>query len=159
MFTRRPWYCRTVQDEDYRTALEKFAVADNKIASSDKWVVVLRPKQVTLGALVLIPDRGIDDFDGLEPDEALNFFALVARCQAVLRLSFQPDRFNLVAAMMKDPFVHFHLIPRYADTREFEGTIWTDESWPDLIDFRTAAPESPARTALLEHLRSAFAGV
>jgi diadenosine tetraphosphate (Ap4A) HIT family hydrolase len=147
-----------VQDEDYGTALEKFAVADNKIASSDKWFAVLRPKQVTLGALVLIPNRGIDDFDGLEPEEAFDFFRLVARCQAVLRLSFQPDRFNVVAAMMKDPFVHFHLIPRYADMREFGGAVWTDESWPDLIDFRAAAPDSPVRAALLDHLRSAFAG-
>lgn len=146
-----------MRDEDYRAALQKFAVADNEVAHSDKWVVVLRPKQVTLGALVLLPRRGVDDFDALDPEEATDFFRLVARCQTVLRLAFRPDRFNVVAAMMKDPFVHFHLIPRYADTREFAGVTWSDESWPDLIDFRAAAPDSPNRAALLDHLRPAFA--
>jgi diadenosine tetraphosphate (Ap4A) HIT family hydrolase len=141
---------------DYEAALEKFAVADNQLATSEHWVAALRPKQVTLGAVVLIPNRAIDDFSGIAPEEAADFFSLVAQCQAGIRRAFHADRFNLIAAMMKDPFVHFHLIPRYKEPRDFGGTIWTDESWPELIDFGNSEPQLSAREGVLEDLRAAF---
>jgi diadenosine tetraphosphate (Ap4A) HIT family hydrolase len=32
--------------------------------------------------------------------------------------------------MMVDPQVHFHVIPRYAASKDFAGTTWTDANWP-----------------------------
>jgi len=147
-----------VDNAEYERALEKFSVADNLLVRSQYWTVILRPKQITLGALVLIPNSPIDDFDAVAADEAADLFTVVARCQAVLREVFNADRFNLIAAMMKDHFVHFHLTPRYESDRHLAGMTWVDRDWPSLIDFGTDAPPPEDNIPVLDRLRIAFSG-
>ncbi len=38
--------------------------------------------------------------------------------------------------MMKDPFIHFHFIPRYDSEVERGGKRWTDEDWPKVVTLR-----------------------
>ena len=116
--------------------------------------MALRPQQVTLGALILIPVEPISDFDQVTPTEASTLFEVVARCQVLLRHTFRADKFNLIAAMMKDNFVHFHLIPRYANPRNLKGTTWTDGDWPTLVTFRKDGQTEEARASVLEGLRA-----
>jgi diadenosine tetraphosphate (Ap4A) HIT family hydrolase len=82
---------------------------------------------------------------------------VVAACQRLLRTTFDADRFNLIAAMMKDNFVHFHLVPRYAQARELDGVTWQDPDWPSLIGFSRETPSATARDAVLQRLRADFA--
>lgn len=39
-------------------------------------------------------------------------------------------KFNYLAMMMKEEFVHFHIIPRYNQSVEKYGITWIDEDWP-----------------------------
>ena len=32
--------------------------------------------------------------------------------------------------MMVDPDVHFHVIPRYGEMRDFDGVTFVDRGWP-----------------------------
>jgi diadenosine tetraphosphate (Ap4A) HIT family hydrolase len=147
-----------VDAQSYDIALEKFSLRDNLLTETERWRVALRPKQVTLGALVLLPVRPIPDFDEVDAQEAAGLFGLVGVCQRVLRDAFHPDRFNLIAAMMKDNFVHFHLVPRYAEVRDFEGVSWRDADWPALVSFAGDRPVVPGREAVLLRLQKDFAG-
>lgn len=39
-------------------------------------------------------------------------------------------KFNYLAMMMKEEFVHFHVIPRYNEPIKRYGMTWIDEDWP-----------------------------
>jgi len=61
--------------------------------------------------------------------------------------------------MMVDPHVHFHVLPRYAGARRFEGVDFDDRGWPGPPDLKAA----PAITAdlfsrLLQNVKSHWPG-
>lgn len=142
-------------DGEYGGLIERFAVDQNLLVDSRLWMAVLRPRQVTLGALVLLPKRFVPDYSDLSADEAADLFPLVTACQRVVRNVFQADKFNLIAAMMKDPFLHFHLIPRYESSRDFAGVTWTDQDWPGLVSFSRSPASVDANDAVLDALKAA----
>lgn len=144
--------------ESYLAAIAKFSPEASRVGESALWIAVLRPKQITVGSLVLLPKRPIEDFGQVKEDEATDLFRAIAGCQALLRSTFAPDRFNLIAAMMKDPFVHFHLIPRYSTPRTVDQVTVIDEDWPALVDFAKPAADDEVRNVVLTCLRDALGG-
>jgi diadenosine tetraphosphate (Ap4A) HIT family hydrolase len=44
--------------------------------------------------------------------------------------AFGAEKFNYLALMMKDPEVHFHVIPRYSQPVDFAGKSFVDQDWP-----------------------------
>ena len=145
-----------MNNDEYISATQKFRPDELTLFSSAHWRVLLRVKQITLGSLVLLPVDPIEDFDAATPDVAADFFRTVALSQSVLKKSFTPDRYNVIAAMMKDAFVHFHLIPRYSTEREFANETWTDSDWPQLVAFRDVDTDRATRELLVDVLTQAF---
>jgi diadenosine tetraphosphate (Ap4A) HIT family hydrolase len=100
----------------------------------DDWVVLLRPKQATLGALVLACKGEARAF----PDIPAAAFAELARAtreiEATLRSAFACDKLNYLMLMMVDPEVHFHVLPRYAGERALFGVRFSDPGWPKVPD-------------------------
>ena len=47
-----------------------------------------------------------------------------ADIERALRATFDHQKINYLALMMVDPHVHFHVIPRYSGSREFEGSTF-----------------------------------
>jgi diadenosine tetraphosphate (Ap4A) HIT family hydrolase len=61
--------------------------------------------------------------------------------------------------MMVDPHVHFHVIPRYASPRLFDGQDLGDASWPKPPDVTQALPLSEAAFAELKaQIKSGWRG-
>ena len=59
--------------------------------------------------------------------------------------------------MMVVPDVHFHVLPRYAEQRAFEGRTHRDEAWPGPPRITADLGLSDAEhDALLAHLRPFF---
>jgi len=52
--------------------------------------------------------------------------------------------------MMVDPHVHFHVIPRYSASRDFEGSSFADPTWPKPPDVTSALQLSPAQMSALQ---------
>jgi len=115
--------------------MAKFRVEELGLREYRHWIVALRGKQITLGASVILLKRAEPSMGALTKREAAEFPEVAAWWQERVGLLWQPDRFNYIAAMMKDPFVHFHAIPRYAASREFNEQTYEDRSWPGLIEF------------------------
>ncbi|WP_022975422.1 HIT family protein [Nevskia ramosa] len=112
------------------TAL-KFAWPRSRIAETACWTVQLRPKQPTLGSLVVICKEPVTAFSAIS---ARAFAELAEVTQGVERLlaGFNGyERINWLMLMMVDPDVHFHVIPRYAGTREHAGLSFPDAGWPN----------------------------
>lgn len=135
----------------------KFGDPATRIAQTDHWSVLLRPKQPTLGALVLVCREPVQAFAELSEAAYADLRHVVRRTEAVLREVVAFERINYLMLMMVDPDVHFHVIPRHAGVRRFEGAEFRDAGWPGVpvLDAALALDEA-TRDALLERLRDAW---
>lgn len=135
----------------------KFGDPATRIAQTSHWTVLLRPKQPTLGALALVCREPVTAFADLSPAAYADLRGVVRRVEAALREVAAYERINYLMLMMVDPDVHFHVIPRYAGTREFAGQSYADAGWPGVPQLDAAVTPTPeAREALLLRLRQAW---
>ena len=115
---------------------KKFRPSDLTVREFEHWLVVVRAKQVTLGSTVFLLKRPVEALGGLEATEAAELPSVAGWFEERVRNLYTAERFNYVAAMMKDPYVHFHAFPRYGSQRERYGMGWSDDAWPKVIEFR-----------------------
>lgn len=110
--------------------LEKFGYPKSLVKEYQHWAVLLRPKQVTLGSLIVICKEQVDSFSDISPAAFSEFERVIRDVESNLYRLFAYDKINHMMLMMTDPEVHFHVIPRYAGLREFHGNLFGDHSWP-----------------------------
>ena len=101
--------------------MEKFGYQHLTIRDFKYWTVQLRESQVTLGSLVLVNKSEATRLGELSSDEWAEFAKVSSFAENLLRQHFPVEKFNYLALMMKDPNVHFHLIPRYSKEVEWGG--------------------------------------
>ena len=136
----------------------KFGDPTTRIAQTRCWTVLLRPKQPTLGSLVLICREPVRAFSDVSAAGFADLREVVRRVEAMLRETIAYERINYLMLMMVDPDVHFHVIPRYSSDRDFQGLTFADSGWPGPPQLEPAVTVEPdARDALLARLREAWA--
>lgn len=118
--------------------IENFGHPDNTLTDMGEWVVLLRPKQVTLGSLVLVAAHPATSFGELPPGHFATLGPTITHIENRLRSVFKCDKFNYLMLMMVDPHVHFHVIPRYATAPTFLGQSYPDPFWPKPPDVTQA---------------------
>lgn len=137
--------------------IRKFGYPDSCLKELERWVVLLRPQQVTIGALVLACKEDARAFSETSPEAMAELHQAVAQIERALRAAFAYDRINYLMLMMVDPDVHFHVLPRYAKERVFQGQSFADHAWPGPPDLSRGNPIDDATSAALRaHLRSFF---
>jgi diadenosine tetraphosphate (Ap4A) HIT family hydrolase len=94
------------------------------------WSVQVRPKQVTLGALIILSHSDETAFSQLSPDAFAELANVVKDAETVLKGVFDYSKINYLMLMMVDPHVHFHVLPRYQAPAAFEGGAHADPGWP-----------------------------
>jgi diadenosine tetraphosphate (Ap4A) HIT family hydrolase len=110
--------------------VEKFGYPSSLVKEFDRWVVLLRPAQVTLGSLVLVAKDRATAYAKL-PREAFTEQAdAVSAIEEALTRFVAYERINYLMLMMVDPNVHFHVIPRYSEARRWDGIEFPDVGWP-----------------------------
>ncbi len=115
---------------EVNTTIQAFGYPNTVLKEYENWVVLLRPKQVTLGSVV-IANKSNATFLGEVNETEWSEFSLVAReVELALINTFGAEKFNYLALMMKDPNVHFHVVPRYSKTVVFENETFEDKDWP-----------------------------
>jgi len=108
----------------------KFAYPATLIKEFDHWLVLLRPAQVTLGSLVLAAKGDATAYGDLPREAFTEQGEVVAAVERLLRDFVDYEKINYVMLMMVDPNPHFHVIPRYAGSREWNGIEFPDVGWP-----------------------------
>ncbi len=135
----------------------KFGDPATRLAQTDCWTVLLRPKQPTLGSLVLICREPVQSFAQVSAQGYAELRDLVRRIEATLRDVVAYERINYLMLMMVDPDVHFHVIPRYDGSRRLGGVEFRDAGWPGPPALDAAVALDPAMSdALLARLRQAW---
>jgi diadenosine tetraphosphate (Ap4A) HIT family hydrolase len=110
--------------------IEKFGWPATLIRDYRHWVVLLRPAQPTLGALVLAAKSDATSFGDLPPEAHAELATVTKEIETALSGAVAYQKLNYLMLMMVDPHVHFHVIPRHEGEREKDGISITDAGWP-----------------------------
>ncbi len=115
---------------DFNATMRKFGAPQTIIRQYQYWSVMLRPAQATLGALVLAAHEPAEALSKLSPASFTELHTITGQIESALAKAFQNDKINYLMLMMVDPDVHFHVIPRYAQPRQFADREFIDAGWP-----------------------------
>ncbi|MDP3783013.1 MAG: HIT family protein [Sphingopyxis sp.] len=110
--------------------IAKFGHPATLIAEYDHWVVLLRPAQPALGALVLAAKSDATAFGDLPAAAHAELKVATAAIEAALTGAVGYAKINYLMLMMVDPHVHFHVLPRYDGERSGAGLTVADAGWP-----------------------------
>jgi len=99
---------------------------------------MLRPKQVTLGCVVIASTSDGTSFGDLTESEAAEFPLVVRHFESTVRLFAGAEKFNYLALMMVDPNPHYHAIPRYSRDVMYDGLTFRDALFPKPPDVSVA---------------------
>lgn len=116
--------------DDPNATMAKFGAPTTCVREYNYWTVLLRPKQATLGALILAAREPAGSFGALSQSCCAELARATADIEAALGAAFGYDKINYLMLMMNDPDVHFHVLPRYGSERHFGGVAYTDPGWP-----------------------------
>jgi len=118
--------------------IERFGHPATLVAETAHWMVLLRPQAVTLGSLILAAKGNATAYGDLPAAAFTDQGLLLRRIEATLTTFVGYEKINYLMLMMVDPHVHFHVIPRYAEPRSFEGVDYPDIGWPGIPDLSCA---------------------
>jgi diadenosine tetraphosphate (Ap4A) HIT family hydrolase len=107
-----------------------FGFPGTQVAETASWRVLVRPKQPTFGALVLICKDDAKAFSDITAEAFADLQVAVKNVESMLRAAVNYQKINYLMLMMVDPDVHFHVIPRYDGERTHEGQTFRDAGWP-----------------------------
>ena len=139
--------------------IEKFGYPGTLIADYAHWVVLLRPKQATLGALVLACKEDATAFGDISQEAASELKRAASDLETALSTAFGYDKINYLMLMMVDPQVHFHVLPRYADAKDFQGVTFADPGWPGPPQIGEATETGDeVNAAILAEIKQAWPG-
>ena len=110
--------------------IEKFGYPQNVLAEYAHWTVLLRKVQSTAGCVILACSDEAQALPAVSPEAWAEFGGVTADVEGALRSAFAFDKINYLLLMMVDKHVHFHVLPRYAASRRFEGVEFKDPGWP-----------------------------
>jgi diadenosine tetraphosphate (Ap4A) HIT family hydrolase len=138
--------------------LQKFGYPQSLLKDYAHWCILMRPSQVTLGALVLASKHEANSLGALPAAAHTELKSCTADIELALQ-KFRPyDKINYLALMMVDPHVHFHVLPRYASAQTFDTVVFPDLGWPAMPDLKSAPTLSDVTKAKLHaSLLDAFA--
>ncbi len=108
--------------------MKKFRPEELCIKEFEHWIVCVRQKQVTLGDVVILLKRPIENVGYILPEEGAEFPKVVNWYEKLCKEKFGAIKFNYMIMMMHDPFVHYHAFPRYDKKIELFDEEWEDKN-------------------------------
>lgn len=108
----------------------KFGYPRTLVAETDRWMVLVRPQQPTFGSLVLVCKEEAQAFSDISPAAFADLKTAVDGIERLLRGAVDYAKINYLMLMMVDKDVHFHVLPRYEGTRDYNGKSFPDAGWP-----------------------------
>ncbi len=99
------------------------------------WSVYIYKNQTYLGRCYVWCNReNVFDLTEIKEKEREELFIILTSIKKTLTDLFSPDLFNYAFLGNATRQLHGHLVPRYKDSREFEGIIFKDKLWGNRYD-------------------------
>ena len=142
---------------EFNATMRKFGAPHTVICQYQYWSVMLRPAQVTLGALVLAAHEPVQVFSQLSPGSFTELHTVIGHVEFALTTAFHYDKINYLMLMMVDPDVHFHVIPRYAQRQQFADKEFIDAGWPAVPNLgHINATDTAANQLIVKHIQACW---
>lgn len=122
------------------------------VTKGEYWNVHACWFQHTLGTLGIILKRHVESFTDLTKAEIQELGELLKAHQIKLTEALNPDWFNIQMNGNWHHHLHFLLLPRYEDTKEFNGKSYTDETYKQPITYTKMEESFKNREALTKLL-------
>lgn len=152
--SRRTQNARTYTLLSYNVTFQVFGGPQTLVARYAHWLVLTRPHQATLGSVVLLSPGPETAFPDLPPAAFAELHDVTRDLETALRHRFACDKVNYLMLMMVDPHVHFHVLPRYARSRDFHNCrSFADEGWPGPPDLAGGSRDEDLLRAVRDALR------
>ena len=143
------------------------------IDSNDYWTALLHENQYYLGRFYVWLHRpGKVDFmpgpvsgegpyqSGLSSEEHKALFKLTRSVCAVINKTWQPDLWNyawLANHESHGHHGHMHVIPRYRQSRTFQGRVFTDAQWgQNYVPYPDVTYPEPLRKEIAREIERGF---
>ena len=137
--------------------IRNFGYPSTLIKQWEHWVLLLRPAQPTLGSCILAAKSEATAFGDLDAAAHAELSEITSALEQALSSVTDYSKINYLMLMMVDPHVHFHVIPRYEGSREFEGVTFSDAGWPKTPALGEAVTLDEAQiNNLTARIKSAF---
>lgn len=138
--------------------MRAFGHPDSLVREYDHWVVLVRPKQVTLGALVMACKERAQSFGAVSSEAFREHERVVRDIEQGLKAFSAFEKINYLMLMMVDKEVHFHVLPRYESDQAFGGVVYPDSGWPMAPDLAAGLVlESEQMESLVGELKNIWA--
>lgn len=142
----------------HNATMQKFGAPHTIIRRFQYWSVMLRPAQATLGAMVLAAHESAQAFSELSPASFTELHIITTQIESTLQKAFQNDKLNYLMLMMVDPDVHFHVIPRYAQTKKFMNIEFVDTGWPAMPNLaKINETDTSINQQIMDHIKTCWA--
>lgn len=112
------------------STIRNFRYKESLIKEYNNWVLLLRPKQVTLSSLIIACKEDAESFSTISIEASSELFIIIKEVESILSSLFSFDKINYLGLMMVDKHVHFHVFPRYSSPCIFRGVAYQDINWP-----------------------------
>lgn len=76
------------------------------------------------GYLRVVLNQHFKELTDLSTEDNLTIYAVVVKCEQILRQLFKPEKINLASFGNLTPHVHWHIIPRFIVDRHFPNPTW-----------------------------------
>ena len=134
-----------------------FGYPKSLVRDYQSWVVMVRPKQATIGALVLVCKENVQAFADISEAAFAELGRVIRDIETGLQRFRGYDKINYLMLMMVDREVHFHVLPRYSADREFGGQAYQDPGWPAAPDLGAGPTlEGAALAELVKELQAVW---
>lgn len=147
----------STESHHLNATMRKFGAPQTILRQYQHWSVLLRPAQATLGALVLAAHEPAQAFSELSQASFTELHEITQHIESALAKAFQNDKLNYLMLMMVDPDVHFHVIPRYAQPRQFGNMEFVDAGWPSMPNLgQINKTDAMTNQLIMEHIQSCW---
>lgn len=112
------------------SAIELFNQSNHRIYDGEFWNVIMSYNQAYLGrCIVYLKSRSIADTLTLTEEEHKELWNdILPRLAKAIHTAFSPDRINYAHLANSEKHVHWHIVPRYDNEKEFLGEKFTDDA-------------------------------
>mgnify|MGYP000643480105 FL=1 len=108
--------------------MKKFRPEELCIKEFKYWIVCARKKQVTLGDTIIALKRETPNMSDMTKEEAAELVEVTKWYENTCKEKLGAIKFNYIAMMMHDFFIHYHVFPRYDKKINLFDMEWEDRN-------------------------------
>lgn len=132
----------------------RFSNSELLIKDFKYWAVVFKESPSTLGQVAFVLKSNAPDFSHIKSEEMAEFPKVCKWYETKIKKLYGAEKFNYMAVMMKEQFVHFNVYPRYSHAINVYGMEFIDEGWPKkVVDKKIELPLG-VQTQIIRDLKS-----